>query len=172
MASRPRSPIPAELPPEKVRVIGENREQHLWDLPPLAMIRGTLQTGDYALADLPGVVAIERKSLEDLVGCCGSSRERFEIELERLRGFPVRAVIVEASWADLLAGNWRSQISPASVTGSVLAWMSDGIPFLFAGSREAAQQAAARLLYLTARRRWRENRSLINAVMGETDADE
>jgi len=39
---------------------------------------GTLPTGDYSLAGLVDRCAVERKSLDDLLGCLmGSGRERF-----------------------------------------------------------------------------------------------
>lgn len=44
---------------------------------------GTLAVGDYSLAGLEDRVAVERKSLPDLVMCLGRERERFERELAR-----------------------------------------------------------------------------------------
>ena len=44
---------------------------------------GTLTVGDYSLAGLTDKVAVERKSLPDLVACLGRERERFERELQR-----------------------------------------------------------------------------------------
>jgi hypothetical protein len=88
-------------------------------------------------------------------------RERFERELHRMLAYPVRCVVVEASWLDLERGEWRSKITPQSAMGSVLAWIGSGVPFLFAGDREAAQRATVRLLYTAARRRYRELRGLL-----------
>jgi DNA excision repair protein ERCC-4 len=45
--------------------------------------RGTLETGDVALAALPEGAVIERKTPGDLAGCIGSGRERFEREFRR-----------------------------------------------------------------------------------------
>ncbi len=39
--------------------------------------------------------------------------------------------------------------------------IGSGVPFLFAGDREAAQRATVRLLYTAARRRYRELRGLL-----------
>jgi hypothetical protein len=40
------------------------------------------------VAGLEELFVIERQSIADLVGCCiGESRERFERELHRLRGY-------------------------------------------------------------------------------------
>ncbi|MEX0938535.1 MAG: ERCC4 domain-containing protein [Pirellulales bacterium] len=158
--------LPADLRPEHVTAIVDTREQHPFELAPLASIVAGLTAGDYSILGLEHLVAIERKSLPDLIGCCGVERERFERELQRLLAYPTRCVVVEASWADIQAGGWRSNLTPKSATGSVLAWIGSGVPFLFAGDRQAAQQATARLLYLAARRRWRELRALATAAEG------
>jgi ERCC4-type nuclease len=123
-----------------------------------------LTTGDYSVVGLENHVAVERKSLEDLVGCVGRSRERFEREIQRLRAFETRAIIVEASWADLEAGGWRGDVSAASVVGSVLGWIASGIPVLLVGSRERAAAAVTRLLFIAARRRFRELQALGRAT--------
>jgi DNA excision repair protein ERCC-4 len=47
--------------------------------------RGTLETGDIALAALPEGAVVERKTPTDLTSCIGSGRERFERELRRGR---------------------------------------------------------------------------------------
>ena len=51
---------------------------------------------------------IERKSEGDFLSCVAAERPRFERELERLKAFPIRCVIVETCWAKLEAGGWRS----------------------------------------------------------------
>ena len=65
---------------------------------------GPLDTGDYSLAGLADRVAVERKSLPDLVACLSQGRERFERELQRAAALDAFAVVVEASWADLAGG--------------------------------------------------------------------
>jgi hypothetical protein len=156
--------LPAELNPADVTAIVDTREQLPFDLAPLGVMAGTLAAGDYSVRGLEHLVAIERKSLSDLIACCGTERERFERELQRLLAYPTRCVIVEASWHDLNAGGWRSQLPPASAVGSVISWIGQGTPFLFAGDRASAQHAAAKLLYSAARRRYREIRTLLAPV--------
>lgn len=156
--------LPAEPKPEQITAIVDSREQLPFDLAPLNIEPGTLSAGDYSVRGLEHLVAIERKSLPDLICCCGTERERFQRELQRLLAYSTRCVVVEASWADLEAGGWRSKLTPQSATGSVLSWIGQGVPFLFAGSREAAQRATSRMLFSAARRRWRELRSLCEAI--------
>lgn len=161
-----RKPIPAELKPEAVVALIDTREQLAIDPGPLRSEPATLATGDYSVKALEHVVAIERKSLPDLLGCIGGDRERFEREIQRLLAYPVRAIVVEASWADLEAGEWRSQVSPAAAVGSVLGWIAAGVPVVMAGNRERAERYISRLLFIAARRRWREARPLVEFMLG------
>ncbi|MDL2267158.1 hypothetical protein LJC46_04125 [Desulfovibrio sp. OttesenSCG-928-G15] len=119
---------------------------------------GALDTGDYSLAGLTDRVAVERKSLPDLVMCLGRERERFERELQRAAALDSFAVVVEAAWADLASGQYRSQLNPHSACQSVAAFMARyRIPFVFAGSRAGAEYVCWSFLrqYLeSARKRW------------------
>lgn len=120
---------------------------------------GALDTGDYSLAGLTDRVAVERKALPDLVACLARERERFERELQRAAALDAFAVVVEASWAELAAGQYRSQLNPHSACQSVLAFTCRyRIPFIFSGSRAGAEYVTWGFLrqYLeSARKRWR-----------------
>ncbi len=97
------------------------------DLDPLGTEVGTLETGDYSIKGLEHVVRIERKSLEDLLGCVGRDRERFDREVQRLNAYPVRVLVVESTWQDIESGLWqRSKVTPEAVIGSLLGWQASG----------------------------------------------
>ena len=119
---------------------------------------GTLSIGDYSLAGLADRVAVERKSLPDLVACLSRERERFEREMQRAAALDAIAVVIEASWHDLAGGQYRSQLNPHSACQSVLAFTARyRVPFLFAGTRSGAEYACWGFLrqYLeSARKRW------------------
>lgn len=143
------------LKPEALTAIVDTREQAPFDLSPMATERATLATGDYSVRGLEDLVCLERKALDDLTGCITHDRERFERELARMRGYPHRGVIVEAAWADLEAGNYRSNLSPKAATHTILSWMAQfATPFLFAGDREAGERAARYFLFSAAKRAW------------------
>ena len=120
---------------------------------------GTLAVGDYSLAGLEDKVAVERKSLSDLVMCLGRERERFERELARGAALDAFAVVCEGSWLELARGEYRSRLNPHAACQSVLAFAGRyRVPFLFAGSRSAAVYMAWGFLrqYLEgARKRWK-----------------
>ena len=156
--------LPAELKPEQVTAVIDTREQRPLDLSPLQTIAGTLATGDYSVHGLEQVVAVERKSLPDLLSCIGTSRERFEREVQRLLAYPVRALVIEASWPDLEQGEWRSKVTPQAAIGSLLGWIAAGLPVVMAGDHTRAGRYVSRLLFIAARRRWREARALVKCA--------
>lgn len=154
-------PIPAELKPEHVIAIIDTREQTPLDLSPLCVEVAGLNTGDYSVKGLEHVVAIERKSLQDCIGCVGVERERFEREMLRILAYPVRALVVEATWPQIEAGKWRSEVTSAAALGSLLGWIAAGVPVIMAGDHERAGKYVSRMLFTAARRRWRESRALL-----------
>lgn len=109
--------------------------------------QGKLVTGDYSIVGLADVVAVERKSLDDLAQCLGRDRERFERELIRSKGLEAFAVVVEAGFDDLAHGKYRPKLNPHSACQSVLSFSARlGVQFLFAGSRAGAEYATAHFL--------------------------
>jgi DNA excision repair protein ERCC-4 len=160
----------ATISPEQVTAIIDTREQRPLDLSPLRVETGTLTTGDYSVKGLEHVVSIERKSMPDLIGCVGVNRERFDKEVQRLLAYPVRCLVVEGMWSDLECGEWRSQVTPAAAVGSVLGWVASGLPVIMAGNHNHAGRYVSRLLFIAARRRWRENKSFVENVREGTAA--
>ncbi len=159
--------LPATLKPENVTALIDTREQQLLDLSPLKTEAATLPTGDYSLKGLEHVVAIERKSLDDLLGCVGRDRERFDREVQRLLAYPVRVLLIEATWAQIELGQWRSKLKPEAVIGSLLGWQATGLAIHMVGDHERAGRHAARLLYTVAKRRYRELRGLCEGFSNE-----
>lgn len=133
-----------------MKIICDTREQAPFDFDKYEceVAAGTLNTGDYSLAGLEDRVAVERKSLDDLLGCLvGDGRERFERELARARGLDAFAVVVEASFQDMAEGRYRSRMKPHAALQSVLAFqVRYGVPFVWAGSRSGAEYAAFHVL--------------------------
>jgi DNA excision repair protein ERCC-4 len=157
--------IPGELVQECVTAIVDTREQVPLDLAPLRMQWGTLATGDYTVAGLERYIAIERKSLTDLLACVGRERERFERETMRLLAYPTRAIVVSAAWAEVERGDWPGRVTPAATIGSLLGWIAMGIPIVMAGDHDRAGRIVSRMLFIAARRRYLEARSLVAGIV-------
>jgi DNA excision repair protein ERCC-4 len=118
----------------------------------LPTTRATLTTGDYSLVGLEHLVTVERKSLPDLLACIGHGRDRFKRELARMRAFPFRVLVVEASFADIEAGTWRSQLKPSHVSGAIASWTGRyALPTMLVGSHAAAGRFVERFLINAAR---------------------
>lgn len=133
-----------------MKIIIDTREQSPFSFSKFEceVVPGTLATGDYSLTGLEDRVAVERKSLDDLLGCLvGDGRERFERELTRSRGLDAFAVVVEASFQDMAEGRYRSRMQPHAALQSVLAFqVRYGSPFIWAGTRAGAEYAAYHFL--------------------------
>ena len=76
----------------------------------VSVVRGALSAGDYSIAGCsPGPdgrswaaqIAVERKSLKDLLSTLSQARDRFERELNRLNELGFAAVVVEADWLSI-----------------------------------------------------------------------
>jgi DNA excision repair protein ERCC-4 len=156
--------LPAQLNPEAITAIIDNRERLPLDLSPLRTTLGTLATGDYSIVGLEHIVAIERKSLGDCLACVGCERPRFDREVQRLLAYPVRCLVVEATWPQIEAGQWRSNVTANAAVGSLLGWIASGLPVILAGNHERAGRFVAKILYTAARRRWREARALAAGI--------
>lgn len=107
-----------------------------------------LPVADYSLPGFTDRVAVERKTVNDLVSCLkNANRIRFEKELARARYYELFAVIVEASWQELTQGRYRSDMRPHSACQSVLAFqVRYRIPFVWAGSRAGGEYITFSLL--------------------------
>lgn len=156
--------LPATLSPESVVAIIDTSEQQPLALSPLQTEIATLDTGDYSIKGLEHVVRIERKSLQDLIGCVGAERERFDREVQRLLAYPIRILLIESSWQEVEAGGWRGKVTVEQAIGSLLGWQAAGLSIHMAGDHERAGRHLARILYTVAKRRYRELRALVSAI--------
>lgn len=134
-----------------IEIIRDSREQDgfSFDGFDCTVREGTLTTGDYSVRGVENFAAVERKSLDDLIGCLmGENRARFERELSRARGLECFAVACEGSWQDVAQGRYRSRMNPHSALQSVLAFqVRYNVPFLLCGSRQAAAYVTFWLLH-------------------------
>ena len=107
-----------------------------------------LQTGDYSIVGFSDKIAIERKTLDDLVGCLkGDGRIRFEKELSRGRSFELFCVVVESDLSDIAKGLYQSNMKPTAALQSITAfYVRYRVPFLFCGNRSGSEYMVFSLL--------------------------
>lgn len=154
---------PAGLRPT---IIIDSREQTPLPIRHLPSIRAGLYTGDYSVAGLENVFAVERKSIPDLVACCcASNRARFENELHRLRGFHFKRLLIVGTRSEIEAGDYRSQIAPAAVLGTLAAFeVRYDCPVVFEATPEAAARRVECWSWYFAREHVRGVNALLKAV--------
>jgi ERCC4-type nuclease len=134
-------------------IVIDTREQEPLAFERLASVRGTLQTGDYSVAGLQDLFSIERKTVRDLVGCCmGENRERFGRELHRLRGYRFKRLLVVGSEAEILAGQYHSNINPNAVLATLCAFEARyDLPVVFVPTAQAGARLVERWAFYFAR---------------------
>lgn len=136
----------SETEEQKAVVIIDTREQLPYSFQ-MESARATLKTGDYSLAGLETSIAIERKSLNDFIGCVTSGRERFERELARADHLTKFWVMIEANLTNIENGYYISHVKPESVLGTIAAWSNRyQVNFIFADNRQSGQKLTERLL--------------------------
>ena len=133
-----------------MRILADTREQlpYAFSKYDVEVTTVALPAGDYSLPGFEDRAAIERKSLEDLVGCLmGSNRDRFERELAKLRFYDLAAVVVEATLDDVKRGRFRSQMKAHAALQSIIAFqVRYGVAFLWCGNRVAGEYMTHSLL--------------------------
>jgi DNA excision repair protein ERCC-4 len=122
-----------------VRVVIDTREQLPYSFSDrVVAVRASLPAGDYSVEGLEGVLAVERKSLDDFVSSVIRERPRFRRELEKLRTYQAACVVVEAGLADIFAHRYHSGAHPNAVVGAALSIIVDyGVPVFFCSDRQA-----------------------------------
>ena len=90
-----------------------------------------LDTGDYSaqIGDLTleRAVAIERKrNLDELCQNMTADRDRFEREFVRAKayGLHIFLIVENATWTDIMLGNYRSKLSSKSLSASIFSWLA------------------------------------------------
>jgi DNA excision repair protein ERCC-4 len=125
----------------------DSREQTPLDLSPLVVVTKKLDAGDYSIVGLESRVAIERKTMSDLIGTLTFGRERFERELDRLASYERALILVEGDLSDVIEGRYRSTVRPQCIVGSFASFFARwGVTTVFVGNRRNAQIMARAFL--------------------------
>ena len=112
--------------------------------------RATLKTGDYSVEGMEGVLALERKTLPDVINSAIANRDRFIRACERLAHFQWKAILIEATYEDLKCPyaddeDLMTDAHPNAVCGTLDAIEAKfGIPILYTSrNRALATERAA-----------------------------
>lgn len=129
-------------------VVRDTREQRGWFFRP--MVERTLKCGDYTVKELDKYLRIERKgSFEELAGNLGRKvlRARFEREMEAMRNYPLRLLVVEENPSELDTPLLHSTIPSESVWRMLMrVQLVHRVPVLLVGHRPQSRQRVRALL--------------------------
>lgn len=78
-----------------------------------------METGDYSIKGMEKLVTVERKSVHDLVNTLMHSKKRFSAEMDRIRLYPDRALVVEGSMYEIYKHQYHSKVHPNAVMGII-----------------------------------------------------
>lgn len=87
-----------------MKIITDSREQLSLDFSKfrdVESVRTKLDAGDYSVVGYENLISFERKSVQDLVGTLVSGHQRFLRELERMKNYKEKYILIEHSPAIL-----------------------------------------------------------------------
>jgi len=141
---QPKITVPA------IEVLVDITEQHPYDFHGLVRIAGTirrtLSAGDYAIAEAPELLCVERKRVEELYTAVSNSSERLRFlrDLEGLLAFPHRCLVVEGTVQQSIAGGRLGQYHKHGLIDFLDALKAKhGIQIIHGDTREEAEERLA-----------------------------
>jgi ERCC4-type nuclease len=122
-------------------IIADTREKKPFQFKGYRVKRVALKTGDYSVDGFQGVVAVERKTAEDMVNTLMVGRDRFSRELARAAELDRFVVVVESSMAGMvLSANGRTSAGLRPLLSRLSALSSQhGVSVLFCDNRAMAE---------------------------------
>ena len=122
------------------------------------MVVRKLDTGDYSLEGLEDKICIERKArVSELAINLGKDKRRFMAEIERMKEFPFKFLVLEFTLADVMDFPERSDIPEEKWSSIVITnkymlkmliefQMYDDIHVIFCGNRKNAKLVVSSIL--------------------------
>jgi len=165
---------PSKFPEELLTIRCDTREQTPWTfnscLKTVTVVTEKVTYGDYCLHNDPALATVERKSLVDFVKCCGQDRDRFMVQISKMRGgveFPL--VIIESDYGMMEVGSgWRGKMTSEQVL-ACLHHIQNQVPVLLCRSRGEAERACLRHLRMALQKRYNRCREFAR-IMGDHNA--
>lgn len=118
-------------------VVDAREKNPLWDVADDRII--ALPTGDYSLVGYERIIAVERKSIDDLYNSLGANRARFLRCIRRLSMMD-SCMVIEGNVKDVLMHMGYGKLTPQQVMATVVSWAAAyRIPMWFASTRDEAR---------------------------------
>jgi ERCC4-type nuclease len=120
-------------------------------------VRKRLKVGDYTILGMEQEIAMERKTIPDLVNSIIQDRKDFIGKCERLSSFKKKCLVIEGTLSEIKTPYENSQAHPNAVLGSLLAAQERwDIPVYFLDEFQLAEEFVASMLSKYHAYRWLE----------------
>ena len=148
--SHPKIMVPA------IHMLVDSREQQPYEFKGLVRIAGTitqtLPAGDYAIAEAPAIFCVERRRVEEfdtIFSNPSDNRPRFLRELEPLRAFPHRFLLIEGTIQYNRGGGRLGQYHRNGLVDFLDSLTARfGLQIIYSENREEAEERVANLAAL------------------------
>jgi len=134
---------PSSADDVRLAIVVDTREKAPYEFDPawVRTVRKALPAGDYSLVGREEDVAIERKTLDDYVNSIITHWGRFRRVVQKLGGYRMGCIVVEAALEDVEGRRYRSAVHPNAVLGRTQAIASAyHVPVYFLGTRPLARR--------------------------------
>jgi DNA excision repair protein ERCC-4 len=119
--------------------------------------RRSLHLGDYSVAGMEDICAVERKGLSDLVQSLSTTRPAFVERLRAMSRLPHRLLVITASLSQVKSPYPHCDVNPNRVVQSLVAALAGlGVPFLCTETHELGEEVVASYLYQAFLYHWLE----------------
>ena len=126
--------------PFRIVVDTRERKPYFEDLGDEDVIHKKLDTGDYSIEGFENLVAVERKSLNDLIRSISVDRDRFLNEIIRGNDLAGFIVVIESTRGHVGSGNYYSKMHPNAIFGTLSAWEANNdVQFVWATNRDGGE---------------------------------
>jgi len=142
-----------QLTAPRAVVLVDTREQTPFDFSRFSgwfarVEKKALKVGDYTIAGLEEICAVERKDLADLIHSFSVVALSFKKKLRFMRSFPHRLLVISAALSQVKSPYAYSNINPNRILQSLIAVLAGlNIPFLCAETHELGEEVVASYLY-------------------------
>ena len=120
--------------------------------------RKALALGDYSVAGLEDVCAVERKSLSDLVHSCTVERTAFISRLRLMARYPHRLLVITSTLSQVKSPYAHASVDPNKMTQFLVATLAGlQVPFVCSETHELGEELVGSYLYQVHLYHWLES---------------
>jgi len=140
----------------------DTREQNPFDFTRFAgwfagVEKRALKLGDYSIAGLEDICAVERKDLSDLVHSCTVARSAFIDRLRLMAEYPHRLIVITSALSQVKSPYSHSKIDPNRIMQFLIAALAGlQVPFVCSETHELGEELVASYLYQVHLYHWLE----------------